>query len=391
MRNKKDVIKETTCTGKDRTKIYIDKYYKCQSRTMAQKIMSCRSSGREFIRSKCRSKGTRAKEQAAEEKRREAKKRASKNPLKCTYNSGGTDSFCTCASGFAFSVKNNKCVKQTPVLPIKKQCSQITGACKYTCSAGRHWRGKGLGCQSSETVKMLENEKRMECDLKYGRMNSDGRCIVTNDPRHPLAARLYDVSNNVVTGTVANQYDGLMNNDKTGAVKRVRYMKQLSGNLKQGFKFKGAGGAVQALSLTTTGERAWNDPGSVDDRFRGLIQRHGLTNEIRLAALGLAMAKAPDDIIAGAVGATACAASGVGAGVAPICGAGAGTLWSNSVGGMLDRYTSDQFFRHVYRGDQQDKQMFRNYEVMRNNLEARQRKRKAHHQLNKLPQHLPPI
>ena len=63
--------------------------------------------------------------------------------------------------------------------------------------------------------KMLENEKRMECDLKYGRMNSDGRCIVTNDPRHPLAARLYDVSNNVVTGTVANQYDGLMNNDKT--------------------------------------------------------------------------------------------------------------------------------------------------------------------------------
>ena len=150
MRNKKDVIKATTC--KDRTKIYIDKNYQCQSKTMAQKIMSCRSSGGEFIRSKCRRKGTRAKEQAAEETKR-GKKRASKNPLKCTYNSGATESRCTCASGLAFSVKNNKCVKQTPVLPIKKQCSQITGACKYTCSAGRHWMGKGLGCQSSETVR----------------------------------------------------------------------------------------------------------------------------------------------------------------------------------------------------------------------------------------------
>ena len=97
------------------------------------------------------------------------------------------------------------------------------------------------------------------------------------------------------------------------------------------------------------GERAWNDPGSVDPRFRGLIQRHGLTQRNKTCGTWFSYGPRPQTTLLQGLELPRARPGVGGRGSRSACGAGAGTLWSNSVGGMLDRYTSDQFFRHVTR------------------------------------------
>ena len=92
--------------------------------------------------------------------------------------------------------------------------------------------------------------------------------------------------------------------------------------------------------------QAWNDPGSVDPRFRRLGQIKGrIDNAIRDQAVFLTGMQSGDDFIVGAAAGASCA--GI---LAPFCAPLAGLVYSGTFGPLVDRSIADFYFNRFHRG-----------------------------------------